>query len=68
MAPEHGGHRLVEDVAGHASSPHERPVDVPQHQSSHGDILSTIRSSKALADDTAASLKTALTDFGRQFA
>ena len=36
-------------------------------RSSHGDILTKIRTSKALADDTAAALKAALTDFGRQF-
>ncbi len=36
-------------------------------RSEHGGILDTIRSSKALADDTAASLKTALTDFGKTF-
>ena len=36
-------------------------------RSSHGDILGKIRSSKALGDDVAASLKTALTDFGRSF-
>jgi F-type H+-transporting ATPase subunit alpha len=33
----------------------------------HADILGTIRSSKALDDKTAASLKSALTDFGKTF-
>ncbi|MBB3763349.1 F0F1 ATP synthase subunit alpha [Sphingomicrobium lutaoense] len=34
----------------------------------HGDILSTIRETKKLEDDTAAKLKDALTAFGKQFA
>jgi len=36
-------------------------------RSEHSDILDTIRSSKALDDDTAGKLKSALTDFGKTF-
>ncbi|HET9397687.1 MAG TPA: F0F1 ATP synthase subunit alpha, partial [Sphingomicrobium sp.] len=37
-------------------------------RSEHGDILKSIRDSKALDDDTAAKLKDALSTFGKQFA
>ncbi len=37
-------------------------------RSDHGDILKTIRDTKQLDDDTAAKLKDALTEFGKQFA
>jgi len=37
-------------------------------RSEHGDILKTIRDTKALDDDTAAKLKDALTKFGKTFA
>jgi F-type H+/Na+-transporting ATPase subunit alpha len=37
-------------------------------RSEKGDVLKAIRDSKALDDDTAAKLKDALTEFGKQFA
>ncbi|QNM82779.1 F0F1 ATP synthase subunit alpha [Sphingomonas sabuli] len=37
-------------------------------RSEHGDVLKTIRDTKALDDDTAAKLNDALTTFGKQFA
>jgi F-type H+-transporting ATPase subunit alpha len=37
-------------------------------RSEHGDVLKSIRDTKALDDDTAAKLKDALTAFGKQFA
>ena len=36
-------------------------------RSEHGDVLKSIRDTKALDDDTAAKLKDALTAFGKQF-
>jgi F-type H+-transporting ATPase subunit alpha len=37
-------------------------------RSEHGDVLKSIRETKALDDDTAAKLKAALAEFGKQFA
>jgi F-type H+-transporting ATPase subunit alpha len=37
-------------------------------RSEHGDVLKSIRDTKALDDDTAAKLKDALATFGKQFA
>ncbi|MGN6155527.1 MAG: F0F1 ATP synthase subunit alpha [Sphingomicrobium sp.] len=37
-------------------------------RSEHGDVLKTIRETKTLDDDTAAKLKSALTEFGKTFA
>jgi F-type H+-transporting ATPase subunit alpha len=62
-----GTNGFIDGIDVHAVTRYESAM-LSYLRSDHADILKTIRETKALDDDTAAKLKAALTDFGKQFA